>query len=57
MVDPDDDEVMCDEALDEMASYFNRETTPKVLITISPAAKVVGKKNNTNNKQPTLLLI
>lgn len=44
MVDPNDDEVINDEAIDEMAAYFNREVTPKVLITISPAAKVVKYK-------------
>jgi len=35
MVAPDDDEIELDEKTDEMASYFNRETTPKVLITTS----------------------
>ncbi|EPB70706.1 hypothetical protein ANCCEY_10207 [Ancylostoma ceylanicum] len=30
-----------DEAHDEFASYFNRERTPKVLITMSPFAKKV----------------
>lgn len=30
-----------DEAHDEFAQYFNRETTPKVLITMSPFAKKV----------------
>ncbi|XP_064606482.1 ribosome production factor 1-like [Liolophura sinensis] len=35
MVNPQDDEVLQDEAQDEMASYFNRETTPKILITSS----------------------
>ncbi|XP_071953365.1 ribosome production factor 1-like [Antedon mediterranea] len=35
MVDPTDQEVMHDEAQDEMASYFNRLTEPKILITTS----------------------
>ena len=33
MVNPEDEEVMRDEAQDETASYFNREKTPKILIT------------------------
>ncbi|KAK3090283.1 hypothetical protein FSP39_010615 [Pinctada imbricata] len=33
MVNPQDTEVMIDEAQDEMSSYFNRETLPKILIT------------------------
>jgi len=33
MVNPCDEEVLLDEAADEFASYFNREKTPKVLIT------------------------
>ncbi|MFH4984895.1 hypothetical protein AB6A40_011604 [Gnathostoma spinigerum] len=40
MVAEDDEEILHDEANDEMASYFSRETTPKVLITTSPYAKV-----------------
>ena len=32
-----------DEAHDEFASYFNRETTPKVLITMTPKAKMVWR--------------
>lgn len=39
MVQDNDDEVEHDEAHDEFAQYFNRETTPKVLITMSPFAK------------------
>ncbi|EYC34630.1 hypothetical protein Y032_0001g65 [Ancylostoma ceylanicum] len=39
MVQEDDEEVEHDEAHDEFASYFNRERTPKVLITMSPFAK------------------
>ncbi|KAK5969984.1 Ribosome production factor [Trichostrongylus colubriformis] len=39
MVQENDDEVEHDEAHDEFAQYFNRETTPKVLITMSPFAK------------------
>ncbi|XP_070563358.1 ribosome production factor 1-like [Ptychodera flava] len=35
MVDPQDQEVLYDEANDEIAPYFNRETTPKILITTS----------------------
>ena len=30
---PDDDEVLQDEKTDEMAPYFERQTTPKILIT------------------------
>ncbi|CAI4232525.1 unnamed protein product [Auanema sp. JU1783] len=39
MVVEEDEEVEHDEAHDEFASYFNRETTPKVLLTMSPFAK------------------
>ncbi|XP_035699880.1 ribosome production factor 1-like [Branchiostoma floridae] len=35
MVDPQDEEVLHDEAHDEMASYFTRDSRPKVLITSS----------------------
>jgi ribosome production factor 1 len=35
MVDPEDEEVREDEAVDEMASYFRAEKEPKVLITTS----------------------
>lgn len=35
MVSPQDEEVAKDEETDEFASYFNRDTTPKVLITTS----------------------
>ncbi|XP_039258160.2 ribosome production factor 1-like [Styela clava] len=35
MVSPLDQEVLFDESIDEMASYFDREKTPKVLITTS----------------------
>ncbi|ERE86679.1 ribosome production factor 1-like protein [Cricetulus griseus] len=34
-VDPTDEEVAYDEATDEFASYFNRQTSPKILITTS----------------------
>ncbi|XP_063795033.1 ribosome production factor 1 [Pseudophryne corroboree] len=34
-VDPEDEEVAYDEATDEFAPYFNRQTTPKILITTS----------------------
>jgi len=44
MVDPMDEEVIQDEINDEMADYFNRESKPKVLITISPFAKVTTWK-------------
>ena len=30
---PDDDEVLQDERTDEMAAYFSRQITPKVLLT------------------------
>ena len=42
MVDEQDDEVEHDEANDEFAPYFNRETTPKVMITMTPKAKIVS---------------
>jgi ribosome production factor 1 len=35
MVSPNDEEVAADEAEDETAPYFNRQTTPKILITSS----------------------
>ncbi|KAK0395819.1 hypothetical protein QR680_001446 [Steinernema hermaphroditum] len=38
-VDENDEEVEHDEQHDEMASYFNRETKPKVLLTMSPYAR------------------
>uniref|UniRef100_A0A8D0E5G9 Ribosome production factor 1 n=1 Tax=Salvator merianae TaxID=96440 RepID=A0A8D0E5G9_SALMN len=34
-VDPNDEEVALDEATDEFASYFSRQTVPKILITTS----------------------
>ncbi|KAH0618467.1 hypothetical protein JD844_017695 [Phrynosoma platyrhinos] len=34
-VDPNDEEVTWDEATDEFAPYFNRQTVPKILITTS----------------------
>ncbi|KAK7811738.1 hypothetical protein U0070_004485 [Myodes glareolus] len=34
-VDPNDEEVTYDEATDKFASYFNRQTSPKILITTS----------------------
>ena len=34
-VDPNDEEVAYDEATDKFASYFNRQTSPKILITTS----------------------
>ncbi|XP_060088103.1 ribosome production factor 1 [Heteronotia binoei] len=34
-VDPSDEEVALDEATDEFAPYFNRQTVPKILITTS----------------------
>ncbi|KAH0519498.1 Deoxyribonuclease-2-beta [Microtus ochrogaster] len=34
-VDPNDEEVAYDEATDEFSSYFNRQTSPKILITTS----------------------
>ncbi|RMC08531.1 hypothetical protein DUI87_14777 [Hirundo rustica rustica] len=34
-VDPNDEEVAFDEATDEFAPYFNRQTVPKILITTS----------------------
>ncbi|XP_074647186.1 ribosome production factor 1-like isoform X1 [Tubulanus polymorphus] len=34
-VNPEDEEVAVDEANDELAPYFNRETTPKILIVAS----------------------
>ncbi|CAO4365080.1 unnamed protein product [Caenorhabditis nigoni] len=44
MVDEQDDEVEHDEANDEFAPYFNRETTPKVMITMTPKAKITTFK-------------
>ncbi|KAH7698287.1 Brix domain containing protein [Aphelenchoides avenae] len=38
-VKEDDEEVLHDTEHDNMAGYFNRETTPKVLITTSPKAR------------------
>ncbi|ELU05194.1 hypothetical protein CAPTEDRAFT_20161 [Capitella teleta] len=35
MVPMEDEEVALDEGADEMATYFNRETTPKIMITTS----------------------
>lgn len=35
IVDPNDEEVAYEEATDEFASYFNRQTSPKILITTS----------------------
>ncbi|KAH9367143.1 hypothetical protein HPB48_011001 [Haemaphysalis longicornis] len=35
MVQPDDEEVQLDEAMDEMAAYFRKEYVPKLLITTS----------------------
>ena len=32
---PNDEEVVYDEARDEFASYFNRQTSPKILVTAS----------------------
>ncbi|KAL8178388.1 UNVERIFIED_CONTAM: Ribosome production factor 1 [Gekko kuhli] len=42
-VDPNDEEVALDEATDEFAPYFNRQTIPKILITTSdrPRGKTV----------------
>jgi len=40
MVDPNDDEIAHYEMNDELAPYFQRLTTPKVLITISQGAKL-----------------
>ncbi|KAE9414868.1 hypothetical protein Angca_008422, partial [Angiostrongylus cantonensis] len=39
MVQEDDEEVKHDEDNDEFAQYFNRESSPKILITMSPFAK------------------
>uniref|UniRef100_A0AC35TP59 Brix domain-containing protein n=1 Tax=Rhabditophanes sp. KR3021 TaxID=114890 RepID=A0AC35TP59_9BILA len=39
MIDLEDEEVMHDQANDEFSSYFNRETTPKILMTTSLHAK------------------
>jgi len=44
MVSPDDEEVLQDEMQDEMASYFNRETTPKILITTSDRPTAMTNK-------------
>uniref|UniRef100_A0A8R1HPP3 Uncharacterized protein n=1 Tax=Caenorhabditis japonica TaxID=281687 RepID=A0A8R1HPP3_CAEJA len=42
MVDEHDEEVEHDEANDEFSTYFNRETSPKVMITMTPKAKIVS---------------
>jgi ribosome production factor 1 len=39
-VKEEDEEVLHDENFDDMSAYFNQETTPKVLLTTSPKAKV-----------------
>jgi len=39
-VEPEDEEVLEDEKMDDMAGYFDGEKTPKVLITTCPKAKV-----------------
>jgi ribosome production factor 1 len=39
-VEPEDEEVLEDEKMDDMAGYFDAEKTPKVLITTCPKAKV-----------------
>ncbi|CAI5441153.1 unnamed protein product [Caenorhabditis angaria] len=44
MVNEDDDEVEHDEANDEFSSYFKRETSPKVMITMSPKSKLTTWK-------------
>lgn len=44
MVQAEDEEVMHDQKFDEMAAYFNRETTPKVVLTTSPKAKAPTHK-------------
>ncbi|KAI6183560.1 Brix domain containing protein [Aphelenchoides bicaudatus] len=41
-VDINDEEVKHDEQTDELSAYFNRQTTPKILLTTSPKAKVVS---------------
>lgn len=43
-VDVNDEEVKHDEQTDELSSYFNRQTSPKVLLTTSPKAKVTSLK-------------
>ena len=41
MVNPQDEEVMADEAIDEVSTYFNREITPKILLTTSDRPSTV----------------
>lgn len=43
LVEPEDTEVICDEAVDEMSSYFNKQVEPKILITSSddPHSKTI----------------
>jgi len=43
MVDPGDEEVAVDQAQDEIAPFFNRETTPKILLTT--ADKITQRTN------------
>lgn len=44
IVDPEDEEVMKDEEQDEFASYFNREITPKILLTTNKKSSLETRK-------------
>uniref|UniRef100_A0A915C587 Brix domain-containing protein n=1 Tax=Parascaris univalens TaxID=6257 RepID=A0A915C587_PARUN len=57
MVEADDEEILHDEANDEMSSYFNREVKPKVLITTSPYAKVKVVKQAKQNEYTDVIVV
>lgn len=45
MVNLEDEEIMADENTDELSTYFNRETIPKILITTSDRPRMVKTAN------------
>ncbi|ELW65385.1 Spermatogenesis-associated protein 1 [Tupaia chinensis] len=55
IVDPNDEEVAYDEATDEFASYFNRQTSPKILITTSDRPHGRRGKDPTEHKPEIIL--
>ncbi|XP_073401013.1 ribosome production factor 1-like [Dendrobates tinctorius] len=54
-VDPADEEVAYDEATDDFAPYFNRKTTPKILITTSDRPRGRKGKEPTEHKPEVIL--
>ena len=42
ITDANDEELLGEQAIDEFDSYFNRETTPKILMTTSRRPKGVS---------------